>query len=281
MRVQIGDLVFVGQPDETFNGLLVERGGLTDWYSLAPAKNPKEERPQDHGSFRRGKIFRQSKTITVKGWAVAGNRTQAFERRQTLVGLLAAEDELLMRVTDDFSTTERVVVVEDVDVPDNPTTNFEFAIDMTAEDPRRYDVVVPKVTGLPMPAGGASWPVSWPVSWGAVGVLGRVSSTNTGTADSVPLFQVTGGLPDGFLLEQEGTGRVIRFEGAIPVGSTLFLNPRTGRASLNGQADRSGLLTRSDWWSVAPGGTSAVRFSSLGGHVGDPELTVLFSSANW
>jgi hypothetical protein len=282
MLVELGDLILHGQPGPSFNGFAVEKGGLDGWYDLPDAKNDKNERPQAHGSCRRGEIFRESKVISISGFVTSSDQRQAFARRQQLIGMAAAADELTMRVTDDFSSTWRTVVVENVDVPDRSGKVFKYAIDVSAADPRRYDDPVPGLeTGLPVAAGGMTWPTVWPVSWGAVGSLGRVSMTNIGYVDSVPVFEISGGLPNGFGLAEVGTDNEIRFEGAVPLGSTLYINPRTGRASLDGQADRSGQVTRSDWWSVKPGATSSVQFTTLGAVLGTPLLTVRFASANW
>jgi hypothetical protein len=257
---------------------------MTGWRDAASPRVDLTLRPQAHGAFSPGKTYRGTKVISVQGSYTAATIEQCYTAMERLAGLAADGESFQFRYVDEIGPRSMTVWL--VNGPQMPEALigpfFKFAFDVVATDPRKYmDPVNDLSTGLPAAGGGLSWPVSWPVSWGAVGSLGRVSMTNVGTADSVPLFEITGGLPDGFVLTEVGTGNEIRFVGAIPSGSTLFLNPRTGRASLDGQADRSGLLTRSDWWSVSPGGSSAVQFASLGGVVGDPQLTVRFASANW
>lgn len=256
---------------------------IDGWRKPAPPRVKLEPRPQAHGSFSPGTTKRGSKVMTVRGSFTGSSIAEAYAAIEQLANLASVGDSFPIRYVDELgSKTMTVWLATEPDPPDVLWTPFfRFAFDVVAADPRKYDEVFPGVTGLPVAAGGASWPLSWPVDWGVVGSLGRVSMTNMGGAESVPVFQIRGGLPDGFLLSEVGTGKEIRFEGAIPDGSTLFLNPRTGAASLDNQADRSGQLTRADWWSVQPGETSAVQFTTLGGVVGEPILTVLFASANW
>lgn len=252
---------------------------IQGWKSPAPPKLSLQPRPQAHGSFSPGKTKRGSKVLTVKGSFTGASIDQAEQAMADLANLASDGDSFLIRYQ---GQTMTVWLATAPDMPDDIwTPYFRFEFDVTAVDPRKYDEVVPDSTGLPMAAGGATWPFAWPVDWGVVGSLGQVEMSNMGGAESVPVFQIAGGLPDGFVLTEVGTDREIRFTGAVPLGSTLFLNPRTGVASLDNQADRSGQLARADWWSVAPGETSTVQFASLGGAIGDPTLTVLFASANW
>lgn len=256
---------------------------LSGWQTPAPPRVKLNLRPQAHGSFSPGVTYRDTKIVTVAGSFTGDTIEQAYAAMEQIAGLGSDGDSFTLRYVNELGAkTMTVWLANAPDLPDVLwTPYFRFAFEVVAIDPRKYDDASPVSTELPSAAGGASWPVGWPVSWGAVGSLGRVTSTNMGTAPSVPLFQISGGLPNGFLLAEVGTGQEVRFEGAIPLGSTLYLNPRTGSASLDNQADRSGLLTRSEWWSVPPGGTSSVQFTTLGAVVGTPLLTVLFASANW
>lgn len=138
-------------------------------------------------------------------------------------------------------------------------------------------------TGLQQDANGLYVPLTtgstpyW--DWGTEGVSGRVSASNTGTADTYSTFEVTGGLSGGFMLTWVPTGAEIRFVRPILTGSTVFLNPRTGRASIDGQSDVSGFLTKSEWWPVLPGEVGEVQFTPLGVTSGTPTLTVRTAAA--
>lgn len=138
------------------------------------------------------------------------------------------------------------------------------------------DGLTPAADGLYLPPeqGVAPW-----LNWGTVGSLGRVNTPNEGTGDTFSLLTVTGGLSLGFLLTYIPTGALIRFDRQVPLGSEVTLNPRTGRAVIDGQSDVSGFLTVSDWWSVPPGEDGAVQFAALGDATGTPTLTATTSPA--
>lgn len=115
--------------------------------------------------------------------------------------------------------------------------------------------------------------------WGTAGTSGRVELTNVGTAAAFPSFEVTGGMSGGFLLTWVPTGQTIRFERPIDSASTVSVDPRTGRVSLDGTSDVTGFLTSSQWWSVPAGGSGEVQFTPLGTVAGSPTLTARLSPA--
>jgi hypothetical protein len=161
-------------------------------------------------------------------------------------------------------------------LPRVSSRKFAYSLDIVAVDPFRYGDADQVTTGLPTPGTGHTWPMVWPISWGTPGNPGRLTLTNPGTAVAWPIFQIQGGVQDGFELEEVGTGRVIRFDQTVLVGSTVELNPRVGTVFVDG-VSRSTFLTRRDWFSIPPGGTTQVQFRALGEPFGDPLLVGLVS----
>jgi len=198
-------------------------------------------------------------------------------------GALGGGDILRMTVTDELGPTFRDVRVRLFKPGDVIGSRFEFAIDTHSRDPRRYGPEVPKSTDLPVAGGGIVWPLTWPLTWQGGGSDGRVTASNEeGTVETYSMLEVTGGLETGFSLVEVGTNKEIRFERVIPLGSTVYLNPRTGRVWIDHvDNDVSGFLTRDDWWSIPAGQTSVIQFNSLGAFTGSPTLTARTSPAKW
>lgn len=97
--------------------------------------------------------------------------------------------------------------------------------------------------------------------FGDVGATGRVQLRNDGTAPAWPVFDVTGPLEQGFELVETSMSRRIAYAAAIPEGQTVTVDTAAGTSTLQGGADRSGELTRRNWWSVPPGGSREVLFT--------------------
>jgi hypothetical protein len=172
---------------------------------------------------------------------------------------------------------------------DHGQLHFTFAVDMLAVDPRRYTLgpdgdgssgVEVVSTGLPSAGTGLVYPITYPLDYGTPGNIGRITVHNTGTAMSFSILEVTGGLSGGFELQEVSSGNRLRFERAVPVGSTVTLNPRTGTVTIDGPTnDVSGFLTRREWWGVPPGAVQEIQFNAIGTPTGTPTLTARTPSA--
>ncbi|WP_407316626.1 hypothetical protein UQW22_09860 [Isoptericola halotolerans] len=94
---------------------------------------------------------------------------------------------------------------------------------------------------------------------------GRLSLSNPGTAETWPVYEVSGPTAnEGFEIVDVPTGRRIRFEGYVPFGSTLTIDTGDGSVLLDDVADRSGLLTLREWSPIPAGGSTEVQFLTLG-----------------
>ena len=277
--ITIGNVTLPSAP-VAGNGFWFEK--LKDWYTLPGSKVAAESRPQAHGSFRIGQDWRQHATPSVEGHY--GGRTYAdtLAAIDTLMSLADGTPKT-MTVADELRPTSREVSVRAITIPDTQGRPvIDFAIDMLAPDPKRYGATVSASTGLPSAGTGITYPITYPLSYGTPGDPGRVAVSNGGTANTFPMLEVAGGLDAGFSLVELGTGREVRFERVIPQGSTVFLNPRTGRAYIDAPAnDVSGFLTRADWFVVPAGGSTSIQFAALGGVSGTPILTARTSPAFW
>ena len=260
---------------------------LVGWYDAAPTRYSAAERPQAHGSFRPGKIFRAPRVVSVEGSWSGDTIEEAYVAQQALAGVQADGYESPMTVTDVLGSTTVTAGLSGAPTMDDQLYSpfFRFAFDVIAADPFRYGPVESDSAGVPTPSTGLSWPLGSPRAetpdvttgpfwdWGTDGETGRVQTANVGNAETFSTFDVTGGLSGGFLLTWVPTGDEIRFERTILDGSVVNVDPRTGRATIDGQSDVSGYLTRANWWPIAAGQTGEVQFTPLGTVTGTPTLT--------
>lgn len=282
--IQIGSIELAEFLDEStaWTGFYFNK--LTDWYSLPRSKAVLSGRHQAHGSHRGGFDWRENATPSVEGGYVGVDEVAALAAMNTLKRAWALGSELRMTVNDSLFPSWRNVSVRFVTIPDHHGRHrFEFAIDAIAADPLRYGTEIAVSTGLPVSGGGLTWPITWPLTWGGGGSAGRVILDNPGSADTRPrLIEVPGGLSDGFTIDEVGTNRQVRLDRLVPLGSTIFLNPRTGRAYIDAPGnDVSRYLSRSEWPTIPAGGQSTLQFNKLGTSSGDPTMTVRYSRADW
>jgi len=240
---------------------------LEDWYSVPQSKAQNTPRPNAHGSFGGGPDYREGAVVTVKGGFVGIDEAAALQEMDDLKLDWAQGTQLQITVDTVLGPTSRTVSIRFLTIPDHHgRSRFEFTVDVFARDPLRYGPAVGEHTVLPVIAGGLVWPITWPITWAGGGSDGRIILNNTGNADTLPrMLEVTGGLSLGFTIDEVGTGRQIRFERLVPLGSTIFLNPRTERAYIDAPGnDVSGFLTRSDWPTVPRRGQTVLQFNALG-----------------
>lgn len=148
---------------------------------------------------------------------------------------------------------------------------FEFglsesaALQFYAPDPRLYGQTQTLTTGLRTAGTGMSFPMTFPMTFGTTGSGGSVSFTNTGTANTEPVFTVSGALSQGFQITWLETGQHLTY--SFPVGSDLVVDCGAGMASTQGQ-DRTVYLTQRDWFSVPAGAVGTFQIAALGGETG-------------
>ena len=278
--LEVADITFYGSPQADGFGFYFS--DLTDWYGVPDSKSPVNERPQANGAHGIADDWRQSAAISFKAFYSGADRADMLRNQNALTGAFGIGRPVTATFTDELGPTSRVVSIRNARPRDTKGQSVvTFDVDMIAPDPLRYGPVQVASTGLPTSGGGIAYPITYPIDYGTPGNPGRITVSNPGTADTYSLLEVTGGMSGGFELTEVTTGRVNRFARPIPLGSTVYLNPRTGRVSLDGPSDVSGLLTRAEWWSVPAGGTREIQFNSIGAVTGSPTLTARTAPGYW
>lgn len=260
---------------------------LVDWYTLPDSKSKNSPTPQSHGSFNPGRDWRSAAAISFTAGYIGDSQAECIAALESFTAIGALVTAPTVSVTDDLRTTSRDVSVRHIGVPDffgYDQFEVHFAVDLLAWDPIRYGPAVSYQTGLASGGGGLEYNLGAPAGalyYGAVGDLGRVTVANEGTADTWPVFIVTGTLATGFFIQNLGDGSVLRYDRVVPAGSTVSIDSRTGQVLVDGQSDASTYLTR-DEFSPLPAGSSAVfQFNPISTSSGSPMMTVTGWSGWW
>lgn len=255
---------------------------LKDWTTLPDSKAQSASIPGAHGNFDGGEDWSSAWVGSVEGYIRGMSRPETLQMKSRLNTIRDVNALTLMTVNEGNGPEHRYVSVRRVKQGDIRNQRFvDFAIDLQADDPFRYGPAVVVSTGLPISGGGFAWPAVWPTDWGTAGDPGRLITTNAGLQPTYSLFRITGGLGGGVSLVDIEDGQEIRLERQIPLGSTAFIDPRTGRAWLDiEENDISGYLTKSEWWSVPAEGFRTIQTNPIGLVTGTPIITALTSPAN-
>lgn len=147
-------------------------------------------------------------------------------------------------------------------------------VQLRAPDPLLYgDTITTPAAAFPELSGGLEFDLftdgagtaTGYLEFGAQSSTGRLLLTNPGTADTWPVFDVAGPIPDqGFEIIRTDTGDRLRYVGALAATSTLRIDTSTGTVILDGTADRGGRLVYRDWFSVPAGAQCEILFTPLG-----------------
>lgn len=255
---------------------------LKDWYSITDSKSEIRERAQADGAALVDRDWRSSSTPSFEAFYLGATVAETLMALRQFHRAVGSNRPSLMTVTDELGPTSRTVSVRSAPVPDMiGQPYFSVPIDMVGDAHRLGPAVQAGPVGLPVAGGGLVWPITWPPNWGTGGAPSRITTVNDGDETTWSMLQVTGGLEGGFELTETATGRVLRFERVVPEGSTVFMNPRTGRVYIDvpGNDVTTPFLTRREWWSVPAQGFRTIQFTAIGASSGTPTLTAFTSPA--
>lgn len=116
------------------------------------------------------------------------------------------------------------------------------------------------------------------LDFGENGTPGTVTLENVGTADTAPVFTISGYAP-GFTITEVSSGARLVYSDTVAAGQTLVINAADGSVLLDGYADRSPYLTRREWTRV-PGKTRQTYLFESTDNVG-ASLTLGVTPAWW
>lgn len=213
-----------------------------------PVRRQRTERMNAHGEFaERG--WRGGRLVTITGDAVCPSDAVAALAEQQLAALLADGLDGVLEVTDTATVTMSagagLFAEPKVGYTNDLTLTFQFQF--LCPKPRRYGAAVNAVTGVATPGGALEYPLDNPLDYGALGAPGTITLTNTGTADTAPVFTVTGDMPNGFTITHVQSGQQLVYPAPVLAGQTIRLDTSDASVWLEGNADRSSKLAVRGW----------------------------------
>lgn len=257
---------------------------LDGWFSPAGTRRNATDRLWAHGTFsERG--WRDQRVITVGGHIFTKTRAEAAAMTDELAAALADGTAGKFIVNDaDLGYREATVFIQGT-----PTVNWNggvdvfFMIDMVAPDPRKYGPLATATTLAAAPGGGLIFDLftgtnAGVLDFGASDTPGTVTLENVGTADTAPVFTVTGMAP-GFTITETSTGARLIYSDTLAAGQSLVINAADGSVLLDGYADRSAALIRREW-TLIPGRTRQTYLFESPGNAG-ASLTLGVRPAWW
>lgn len=281
-KVTIDGLVFDGEGGSPW---VYQK--LTGWYSSPPMRTDGDPRPNSDGNFGSTRNFRGARALTFVGSFQGDSFAHAeLTLWDAFAGIQSDGVPFQLSVETDNGVRSCTVSLSgsaEIDEASDRRTAVVTA-QFVADDPVKYGPARVLSTGLPTSGGGLEYPLGSPsgdLYYGALGNLGRVVLTNSGTAETWPSFEITGGLTDGFFAQCLETGDVLRYERVVPAGTSVTLDSRTGEVLVDGVSDGSTYLVRDEWFSVPPGGTCTVQFNAIGAASGSPQLSATVADGFW
>ena len=268
----------------------VVEDGLDGWRDSPSVRGNSEDIPGQDGGFAPVEQLLSGREIALTARHSAASQMAAQADVETWAAQLAKRTDLTFTVSDSSGPKScRVWVAPGnrVKVRELDAQWVEFQIVFYAPDGRKYAPTDPLVLeanpdsldGLQFPMFSAGFLDFGTFDSGAGFGGGGFYLTNRGTADSWPVYKVTGLIEDGFSILSQGDE--LRYEASVPAGSTLVLSPYAGgRAVLDG-VDVTTNLTVAEWAPVGPGETRPFTFVPAGQSFGGSKLEVDFRGAWW
>ncbi len=262
---------------------------LLGWDELPDMRLSAPERPQAHGRFDTP-VWSDERVITLSGQIVSADRDVLVHALSAQMGPggRKAEPLTVTRAGRTLMGYARLTAFKTETSADWGVGYVPFVIEWRCRDPLRYGEPDSVSTPFPQLRGGLEYDLYTDgtvdtgfLEYGEASETGRITLTNTGSADVWPVFQVNGLIDDfGFDIALIDTDKRIRFSGRVPSNSSLVIDSASGTAVIDGSADRGGLLTYRDWFSVPAGGSVEIAFIPLGTDYGG-ELTAVTRPGYW
>jgi hypothetical protein len=230
----------------------------------------------EYDGSQRSRNYTNPLPISITGWAAAPDFPSVANARRQFVGLLAGGGQRTLSITDIDGLVLTCTVEQNGKqqvTPQSQGLDFDWQFNAIAADPRKYLPNVFNSTSLPTSSGGLDWStgggLDWStgggLNWGIAGSNGLLQISNTGTADSWPIFTITAPTDGATLVNpavvNQNTGQILQFVDTLILGDVVVINtsPYNRSVTKNGVPYRRNLQI-AQWFSVPAGGTMSLQF---------------------
>lgn len=227
-----------------------------DGWSGAPARRVNlSDRAQDDGVYA-GVAYYGARTITLSGKAIADSRPAMLAAKRRFSAVLSGRNPQMLIVEEEDMTLQAAVLsTGENKAKDHGPVVFDWSIQMTAPDPRKYEMTE-TADGTTMPSandpGGRTYPRRYPVTYGTgSGGHGRIRLVHNGTYPVPGTLAVTGPTTSWTVAHVE-TSRALRMTTPLTAADTVTLDLALRQATLNGTV-RNDLLVERGWFAFQPG----------------------------
>lgn len=258
------------------------------WFNAPGEVLSQEVWPSYDGVFD-APSYRDKRLITLSGTVLAPDRYTCDQALRTLAAVGMSRALVPLTVAEPQRTYTVGVRRAQAPTVTRVTANAaEWQLFLVAPDPRRYWAQPNTATALvPSVASGLDWStgggLNWSpgLDWGTATSTGTATVANPGTAESWPIFTLTGPLLYPVITNPD-TGQVIAFNGTLGVADTLVIttSPYGRTVILNGSTDRRSWLTSAQWFSASPEGMLTVALSTSSS-ADTGQLAVSVYPADW
>lgn len=218
-----------------------------------------------------------ARQITLSGTACATTVAAAAAARLAFASTLEATRGGTLSCTENGLTLSALVrLTGPVRLGIAGANAFDFQLQLTAPDPRKYAAAVEQSVGLPTAPSGLVFPVAFPANFGASSG-GSIAVSNSGTVKTWPVIRITGPVVNPRISNPD-TGDELRLAMTVEAGQHVDIDTAARTVLLQGTASRRSVTAvTGEWLPVAPG-SGTLRF---GADVYDPSAlaTVAVRSA--
>lgn len=277
--------VALGASSATINGLGLHQiddygvewvlDDLSGWGSPASTLAP-VQRSRSHGSWS-GEAWLRPRTVALTGHMQCNDPVALSLAADRLMDAVALTSVPLQVSEAGRVRTMMVRRSDEVLLQAVSDTAWQWSVQVTADDPRKYGQSVTVSTALPSTSGGLTFPLTLPFTIGATTVDGSVSIVNDGNIAS-PLTVRFDGPVVGPKVVHVQTQRAWAATGAtLGAGEfwTVDMDRRTVLAQ--GQSSRAGYVTERGWLELLPGANDFVFSADT--YSGSALMTVTAASA--
>lgn len=262
--------------DIEWGGLLIGAGSayavkkITGWLGLPDVRRVSTDRAGRHGALP-GQLRAGERIIEADIRIRQGAGFDAA--RAALASVLAwsenpTEQPLVIQQNGEATLVNARVMNFDLPGPAEYAVGYApCSIQWAASDPKRYSLNLQQETaGLPeASSSGLAFALAFPLDFGAGQAGGQITLTNSGNAETFPVFEVTGPITGPVITDTE-TGRALTFNPGFEIltGQTLRIDTDLGTVAI-GPASRRNELTSAAWFSIPPGTSRQIRFTATAG----------------